>query len=1030
MHYCRFGTSGKKPLFPVIPASLSLHGNMEEEDGEGPLLHQPQKRHFDSSANHVPPQSQQQLEQQEQGTSSLSSSSPQTPWCNTPWYRPKEDGTILRKSGSCAANVSGATSAPPQREIARVEKENSGSKQVVDGADEVLLGFGSPSVLESGGKGKNGRGLPMDSDISHPFNETLRRSVLKSSKKVSRDTWSALTSAPADNSSRRVCAPLDGSFLGELKNNKKRRNCGQCGFPFGPSKISSTMESTANFPPSSSPVGKVALDRRKCNATEVSSCRASSFSRILPRWKTSRKKWVVVTPVVHYIELDAMMGEGKQPQSINELEKENTASIGSEKSTAHNHLIPCRRPFPTVDLSSGKSRTTMSTGMFASSIPCSDNGDVKRKLKSVQPASSLFHTDSSFSTAPSACSSLSLVSSTTPTYHDVMREQRLSLATLLELSEAFGHFFCCFPDMRTVKAYAQSVDRACTSLSTDNLKLDNSNVHPRRETASSSKKVKYHLATESPADSINALVSEGILVESSADNFYCAHMRAIEQMELPPHLAALLSDSPTSSSSSSSSAPSTSATSSLCSVSSTHSHHDNRSGVRKKSNLNSSKVVHPPPPMCTPTLSTVVKETVHNQYSSPSSFSSSSLEVQRLRELQSWRFAAFRRAEASLNRYQLPENVHAVTRMELKHPIGLVLVMKEHGGGITKKEEIVESWEKFSKGLHWDAEEPASRRKKSPKASQGAKGPPAPAEEDKDSEEEWKHKMEIAKATIIAAFTQQNPSETSAAMRSLAAMGLVTPFLIKPLSTIYGTCIPRRDKALGQRVSPPNFIHYRDGYSSTGELAPSSLTTTCVNVRTDNLPEQEAISHSSPRGGTPISSNNNRHRAFGVVNLPLSSSPNASSFRKIAVAPHPRSSASAITCPSPETGSDEEKKPPCTSLPSFPRFSTCLTILVEHCKISRSLGISHVATKTAPSSKKRKLHKSLPHRGVEESEHGSLTAANASSMSSMKKKVKQCRSSTMENYCCIPELEVEEGGKVFSTLPRMYCLIANGISIK
>lgn len=161
--------------------------------------------------------------------------------------------------------------------------------------------------------------------------------------------------------------------------------------------------------------------------------------------------------------------------------------------------------------------------------------------------------------------------------------------------------------------------------------------------------------------------------------------------------------------------------------------------------------------------------------------------VARLKAMHKWRFDALKQSQWSLARYAVPNNVHAITRLRLHEPAKVDVTVVQSCGAPKRPEDILAALNRFTKGQQ--------EENKSPKAERGS-----------GSGTMGKEEEEVMKAIFLAAFTQQSGPERHEAIQSIAAMGMLSPFVVKPLITVYASCLPRREALIGKPVGEQEFL--------------------------------------------------------------------------------------------------------------------------------------------------------------------------------------------------------------------------------
>lgn len=149
---------------------------------------------------------------------------------------------------------------------------------------------------------------------------------------------------------------------------------------------------------------------------------------------------------------------------------------------------------------------------------------------------------------------------------------------------------------------------------------------------------------------------------------------------------------------------------------------------------------------------------------------------ERMKALHRWRFDALRRSELSLKRFAVPSNVHAITRLRLHEPAKVDVTVVQSCGSQKKPEDVLAALNRFTKGRAQE-QEPGVHK-----------------------EEE-----EVMKAVFLAAFTHQHGNDHQV-VTSLGSLGLISPFALKPLLTVYASCLPRRESQIGEIVDEEAFL--------------------------------------------------------------------------------------------------------------------------------------------------------------------------------------------------------------------------------
>lgn len=246
-------------------------------------------------------------------------------------------------------------------------------------------------------------------------------------------------------------------------------------------------------------------------------------------------------------------------------------------------------------------------------------------------------------------------------------------------------------------------------------------------------------------------IAERVLVEQNADHQFCIHVRDMEQLVPPSHLISPISGA----------GETKSPTGAATIISS-----KNNGGESRQKRIDGKQP---------PTLSTKAEE------EQPAKLDP----VERLKAMHKWRFDALKQSKWSLARNAVPNNVHAITRLRLHEPAKVDVTVVQSCGAPKRPEDILAALNRFTKGQKPD---PAS------KGDAGEQGSGIKKEEE-----------EVMKAIFLAAFTQQSGEERHDAIQSIAAMGMLPPFVVKPLITVYASCLPRREAVIGKPVADDEF---------------------------------------------------------------------------------------------------------------------------------------------------------------------------------------------------------------------------------
>eukprot|EP00796_Vickermania_ingenoplastis_P007231 gene7231-5082_t len=271
------------------------------------------------------------------------------------------------------------------------------------------------------------------------------------------------------------------------------------------------------------------------------------------------------------------------------------------------------------------------------------------------------------------------------------KAERQSIAKLLIISQSVGSIFCAMPGSKSVEDYVSEVEGAAPS------------------------------AGGSPT--APEVVSERVLAEEQADHLFCLHVRDMEQLLPPDHLAATPAHAPT------------------------------KAGLGRKK-----KAMDP---------------------------------VDRLKALHRWRFDALRRSQLALEQHAVPNHVHGITRLRLHEPSKVDVTVVQSCGGPKTPEDVLAALNRFTQCS------------------------------DDESHRVAEAETEAMKAIFLAAFTQQVPG----AAASLAALSVASPFSIKPLLTVYASCLPRREELLGVPAQP------RRIYTETSCASGSANAITTLGIR-------------------------------------------------------------------------------------------------------------------------------------------------------------------------------------------------------
>lgn len=314
------------------------------------------------------------------------------------------------------------------------------------------------------------------------------------------------------------------------------------------------------------------------------------------------------------------------------------------------------------------------------------------------------------------------------------KAERHSIAKLLIISQSVGSLFCSIPGSESVAEYIKQVDSA--ELGGNAGKLS----HNGRDAAS---------------PSASSFIGERILSEENADHLFCMHVRDMEQLTPPPHLA------------------------------------DPKKSVSKtkKSTKSRSKKT----------------EESRKEEGAPA------LEpLERLKALHKWRLDALKQSQASFKRNAIPNDAYAITRLRLHEPVKADVTVVQSCDGPKKSDAMLAAINQFAK-----------EQRRDPSWNL--------AEDEED----------IMKAIFLAAFTQQLSEEHDTPAAFLERPSL---FFMKPLLTVYASCLPRRDSHIGQPTHETHFLlantktvgKRRDASAASSEVLPSAGMGESLHAQLEN----------------------------------------------------------------------------------------------------------------------------------------------------------------------------------------------------
>ncbi|RNF27025.1 uncharacterized protein Tco025E_00709 [Trypanosoma conorhini] len=299
--------------------------------------------------------------------------------------------------------------------------------------------------------------------------------------------------------------------------------------------------------------------------------------------------------------------------------------------------------------------------------------------------------------------------------------ERASITKLFMLSDSVASIFCALPqNQRSIDNYLREVDQAVLPPSAPEYRVDGVGTLLHRDCNSASPSNEAVARRE---------IAERVLSEERANHTLCIHVRDMDQLVPPPHLLLDSAAKP----------PSTT---------------KSTGGARRRK----------------------VKRLEKNSRDVPTT---SLAPIERLLALHKWQIKALQKARESQERFKVPEDYHAITRVRFHDPPKADLTVVQ-GSGCAKT--VADVLATMDRSLNNDAN----------------------AEDNKDDE----------------IFNQKETADGEN-----GATLLSKPFALKPLLSVVASCIPRREPALGSRCGEEMF------FSSSSPFTNTAATTAMAKTR-------------------------------------------------------------------------------------------------------------------------------------------------------------------------------------------------------
>lgn len=824
--------------------------------------------------------------------------------------------------------------------VKKREKVDCKSRKAVDDGWCSWEGEGVERLRE-----KNSKTDPEEyhrASVSHPHRKQVLRSLLQKKEKISFPSSSALASEKPNAvlGSDQSAFPTESGTKSKERRKKKRSGTASSKRALWSSKVTESRRSgdvhrklsTEKVPSSRRKwreklklrASSTAFEQKESSRTIPAGVPLSTTSSSSSSWSASSSfrphlnystshKWMVVTPNVYYMKVDMMMGEDSDVEKIKDAP---SAEETREKK---------KRKVPAGNVSSSSLRPSNNAVIPSSSVDL-----LVRKQ-----------------------------------YEVARLREGSNIAKLLVLFRSMYGIFSALPNQKESVQYVQRMD--VPALIKKNRTMKGGNMsNPLRL---SSLSLLDH-PNEEFIENTRACLAQRILVEHTADHFFCIDVRDAEALTPPPHLTSPFLPVPSPSSSTTalphSNQESNGKENKKSAKNKVDAYSDSRRRYREKSKAaNLGSETSP-----TASLSSSMVSSGSDSTASSSAALSPPLDghpVDRLKELQKWRFTAFRRAEESLSQLDLRPDVHAITRFRVQEPIHIDVTTVESYGGVAKDNAVEAAWDQFTNGQYGiDTEEGKEKNDADVAFGSDEKG-----KKKKPSREE----LDVLKSVFSCIFSHPSPSERSQLLQSLFAKGVVSPFLLKPNFTVYGSCLPRREMRLGQHVTSPVLREWVDDEKKSDD-------------------------------GT-------------LLHTPTQKSANAGSRRQLS-SPHSRDSIGV---------EPHEEEFSLFSLPTLPRFSTVMTILIDH----RGMTLSELMDeKEKTVSKKEGLaqHEAQRVQVHHEKRENSISSPPFASNSLRDEEGNQQQRTNVDtSYIASRKWENDERIEKRSLLPRIYGLVRNGASI-
>lgn len=897
--------------------------------------------------------------------------------------------------------------------------------------------------------------------LSHPLQKEMLRALVQKEKKYSFASSSAIASEKRHVvlGSDRTALSMDSEKISNNKRKKKLRGTASSSTTLWPSKATVSKSSSVvhgiqstDTVPSGSRKGKKKLHLRASSpafmpkdspgtisaglpsSTTFSSSSLHSSSSLPPHpGYRAPKKWMMVTPSVYYMKVDMFLGEEWDIGKIGDAEYEEDAGATEKR---HARAAVNHAESTTYSTEHGCANRSGCAALDTSQSFASEEGKEKkkRKVSPVNVASSSLRLTGNASTP-----SFSMDVLVRKKYEAAHSREGCNIAKLLVLYRSMHAIFSSLPNQKESLHYVQRMDLPALIMKTRTIKGGNTD-NPLLLSPLS--------LLDHPNDEFieitQTCLAQRVLVEHTADHFFCIDVRDAEALTPPPHLTSLslpaLSVVPSLSTSTTPFPPPSQDENAKENRKSAKSkvevHSDPRRRARERSKgtnsgSGTSSTAMSAPSVVSPgslsgTASTTTTSTSSSTTPSPPIDGHS---VDRLKELQAWRFAAFRHAEESLSQLELRPDVHAITRFRVQEPIKIDVTTVESYGGVAKDNAVEAAWDQFTSGQYGigskDAKEGEEKNDadSSTLANEGMEDKKSPTREE----------LDVLKSVFSCIFSHPSPSERSQLLQSLFAKGMLSPFVLKPNFTVYGSCLPRREMRLGQPVTPPvlrEWIHDdRKCDISAFFPTPGQKSTKEWRKLISSLPSPFGCFTGDKRIGSIGSSSHQK----GILDAVEGKGMDKAQKVPPSGAPSP-SNASGRRHPSSRHSSDsmgveqQGEEFYVFSLPRLPRFSTVMTILIDH----RGMGLSELMDeKENAVTKKEVQEQPEEQRSQDHDEQRERTASSPFAWNSFREKEgKQCHRANVDaSFIASPN---RRNGKVIerhSLLPRIYGLVRNGVSI-